>query len=414
MKTTMTRWTALLAAALFLAPLGFAKKGGNGGGGGGNGGGGSGGGGGAPVPDGVIYFTYDYDSLWGMNSDGTGKTPVIDGTTWPVGWEIGDPSSLVYGPDPIEDRWFLVRRVPDNPQLYDAVINAEGEITSTDLALPELFAAKPDASAPGGILWVQLTDTFGEVFVATYNDMRWSNDGADSFLSFEGKDLSGALSYEDLDGDGEDEILIDSSVVNVANNVVYRLNLTGLEIDLAGPTLTPLQLADFDALDMGSRISSHDWSPNGQQLVVWRWSSEQDPRTPVDIVDFATGAADQIIDDGAYPRWSTDGLSIALRAKNQSPWAIVDIDVQDPSQQTVVAEYTSKARYGFPVWGPANSAAAGVSTHLVFLEETTSRRQQRNLVQFALEGGDSVKLTTDLEAGVSKIPLSWVGKDPAW
>lgn len=368
----------------------------------------------SPVPDGVVYFEYQQD-IWAMNPDGTGKTVVLPSGSWPVNWEPGDPSSLRYGADQVHDRWFLVRREADNPQLIDFVIDENGDVSQTDVPYEwELYAAKPDATAQGGFRWVRLTSTFGEIFIGPNDDLRWSNDGFDSFISFEGHDISAAMSFLDFDGDGDVDSVLDLPSFYASPELIYRLPVSGMEIETLGNLLAPFGATDLDALEFEGTIGSFDWSPDGQAVAVEVAIVDPEWASYVQVADYTTGALQWQFADAAQPRWAPDGLSIALYGGQ--PRGIWDVGATDSSDRTLLFEDKARTRYSFPIWSPVNPAAAGASTHFIYVDQSfrPGKPSRRKLVRVQADGSDGADLSNGLDPEQNQRPIRWVGNESAW
>ncbi|MEX0702867.1 MAG: hypothetical protein WD069_12295 [Planctomycetales bacterium] len=317
--------------------------------GGGGGGGGGKGGGGEPAPPGTIFFEYSGE-VWGMSADGSGKRRAL--TQHVPGRQ---PSSLVYGDDPITDRWWLEHQIvePVTEGNYLFVLDDGGFVFRPFVpGLGELFALRADANTGDVLERVQLTHI--RPYVRIHNTIRWSNDGVDSFVSFVGNDLRdnvmtlptdteailadvNATLLEDENGfvtvtveEGTEVIVLPGTLVARANGRtgvrwewsvgIFQIPISGAEIHIAGEgLLPPAGLDELSSLRLPASGADHlfDWSPDGNAAVV-RVGSDQIAGEKLWILEF--GAEPRVLWDSVgglprlpfAPRWSPDGASIAF------------------------------------------------------------------------------------------------------
>ena len=327
-RITVTLSLITFLTALFL-PTAGAGKGGKGGGGGGNSGGGQ--------PTQTIYYqedgvVYAVDELGG-NMTLIGGDLLINAV----------PSALVYGTDPVLDRWWLTVDGED--------VNSEGQfITENDLY----------AVHPGRGLFIQLTD-----FVADSRKIsklhsrahvRLSNDGQDSFISF----MSAG-------SDGNDGRL-------------HRINvsLSVLEVMLDDPSWTPIRFGDAvvetvwqnGPSQAGWTILAHDydWSPEGTQIAMYARETTGEFNSPgwytaIKRFDIATEQLSTIftLQSGSYDlvRWAPSTSPIPNTvAYNFRGLELVAADGQADPQ--ILKENTNRQRYAAPRWSPNGDAFVNI------------------------------------------------------
>ena len=254
-----------LAAAVVLccAPESLAKKpgGGGGGGGGGSGPGQNGGG--------LIYFSHDYE-LYTMNDDGSGMAVVA-----------GFPAEFAPRANPVANCTPANAGFPSGTfALSDA-----GDVVSLEI--------DPQLERSGfGILYSQPSWRVG-----------------DGSLSWIGRRLDGSGAVVE-GGIYTTELVFDA-----------QGNVTG-----AGATelLVSLPLVDLGGGSMGPDICSHDWSPDGTQLV-YDTSDGQ-----LVIADLLTGTFDEIVTAGPmhFPQWSPAGdkLMVSYQTHGRSAVGVMNTD----------------------------------------------------------------------------------------
>ena len=299
-----------------------------------------GGGGGGPGQNGggLIYFNYDND-LYTMNDDGSGMAVVAG---FPSEFSPrGEPSRQLHA----GKRWF--------PEWPFAVSDA-GNVVS--LEIDQKFQ-------PNG-----------------FPRPRWRV--GDGSLSWIGRHLDGSGAVD------EGGIYTTELVFDTLGNV------TG-----AGATelLVSLPLVDLGGGSMGPDIASHDWSPDGTQLVYDTLDRQ------LMIADLSLETFDEIVTDGPMhsPQWSPAGdkLMVGYQTRGRSAVGVMNLDgsgmklveASGPSWSTVVG-----------VWSPTGS-------HLVYLH--ADRFWEDSYIARAKSNGSEKSRLTDASLGpglpMQPRPLGW-------
>ncbi len=264
MSRNCKRSVALVALAtavlLCCAPESVAKKPG-GGGGGGSGPGQNGGG--------LIYFCHDYE-LYTMNDDGSGLAVVAG---FPAGFATGhiQPSRQLHG----GKRWFPGWQGGD----HLVALSDAGDVVSLDV----------DPQLEG------------------FYDPIWRV--GDDSISWTGRHLDGSGAVDE-GGIYTTELLFDG-----LGNVMG-----------AGSTelLVPLPLVDLGGGAMAPDIWSHDWSPDGTQLVYDTRDGQ------MVIADLLPDTPDEIVSAGPMhdPQWSPAGdkLMITYQTHGRNAVGVMNLD----------------------------------------------------------------------------------------
>jgi hypothetical protein len=325
---------------------------------------------------------------WGMNADGSRKTIAFTHRFYskPL------PSALVYGTDPVLDRWWLTLE-----EVQPVVI---GEFP----AVYELFACRVDPE--GNLQRVQLTALHPHVTISHpgfHPDVHfsWSNDGMDSFVSFRGRTygLDDAETPPELQDPSDDLVHI------------FRLNLSGADIQAAfeqysdpkigidgfttGMIQSVLEYGDV-AYPMGGTLAYHHWSPNSQRLTyvmpgeLWVADCSSGPVTHGD------SETRKIWTECRFPQWSPDGGRIAL-GHDGSVWTVKP----DGSGATLVLGKTRSDSYAVPVWSPDSRQLA------VVYRRDKGLDPEYFVARVAASGGTATVLTKEMEPSGEKRPTGW-------
>lgn len=332
-----------------------------------------------PPPAGTILFNYDGE-MWGMNGDGSDKF-------W-VDLPDGEPSNLLYGTG---YRWRLSVEPSD-----------EEPVPGIAFTPSELFAFRPDGG--GGVVSVQLTDLYPDVFVGLYTMQKasWSNDGLDSFVSFRGSEFD----WSDPDNRA------------FKANHIYRLNVSAFEID-DGSVSLPIgldstKLESVVSTTSGERYENyeyHHWSPDGTKIV---YSLDADPGPGYDsavwVTDLSTNETLPLwnrLDDWNEHnhRWSPDGTKIAIwgyggPSPGKTIWT-VNPDGSDP--QTLATDFYPWRIWVY--WSPD-------SQYLVFGDPTVKGfTSYYSVNRMKADGTGVIKLTGDLDSRTVMRTVGWVSND---
>jgi len=336
------------------------------------------------VPPGTIYYVYGSD-IWGMKADGSSKSLALPG--YGDGYPVL-PSSLVYGADR-HRLWLGVDTVPGQfYPLYDDPSLNTGEQS-------ELFAYRRNPA--GGVQKIQITDLFPWIMVS--NDpgrVQWSNDGADSFVSFKAVDLRAYY----LTGNEAD-----------LRWAIFRIRVRGADIDAAaGAGL----LLGVDALEevvstypgwYGDDLK-HSWSPDGNQVATTLRSGATGDIGDIYAKNLTTGQVRLLYDTpiNYHPpefRWSPDGGRLVL-----STGSIWTINANTGALlQTVLQSGTTS--YTRACWSPDG-------TQLAIREDRHKVSGTSYFVsRLPSTGGTLTSLSGDLNASSTKFPIGWVSDTAA-
>lgn len=331
---------------------------------------------------GTIYFDLG-GSLWRMNADGSNKTS--------LGVSVGVPSQQTYG----GIRWWLERR--STPDVYDRVVYPDGTVT-TNFPHRDLYAV----GTIGGtiVAQVRLTDFYGGFLVhghAGAADVAWwSNDGADSFITFGGTNLQGAVESEN----GETVLYVAQT-----SGMLCRLWISGSEISTSLVPATPSDGLLEHVLAYGTSEADRiwygmSWSPDGNRLAatigpnyenlsIWLLDVSDDG-IPQTVADATCAYADDGSDweDVSGPQWSPAGGNILFSHNGRK--------LLNPNNFTVTALSVPAL-----CWSPDGQ-------HLLGTEITwKGLKRSYQLVRHRLSDNARVVLTSDLDAQIAKSPRAW-------
>jgi hypothetical protein len=325
-------------------------------GGGGGGGGGSGGGSGGGTGGGTIYFAFDH-LVATMNSDGSGKSLLpIDG---------GEPSQALHG----GHRWFLqVREIPGETYPSSPL--------SFSNTRRELFAYRDDGNEQ---VTVQLTDQ--PDLENKGGNARWA------FDPFIGAD-DGIVSWIARRWDLETGEVIDGGIY--AAQVDFDPD-TGDVLGLVEQPLEPLVPRELVAVlngeyftgDPGPDIGSHDWAPDGTEIVHDDYSG-----TELWVADAFLGLTARILatDHVNSPVWSPDGSRIAFNSSGG-----IDTIAPDGSSRKLIIKWGPTYSVGSPRWSPTGS-------HLIYSWWNRSLSSPVfDIYRATAGGGGRTNLTKDIE-----------------
>lgn len=330
-----------------------------------NPGGGGGGGGGEPLA-GTIYFWLGLRvDLAQMDPDGGNKTvlPVDVG---------GEPSRDLHG----EQRWFL--------QLREFV----GESYPNGEVRRELFAVREDGDEN---VAVQLTDQPDlEPLLVGGSVPRWGIGDVE---------VSWIARRWDLDA----EIVLEGGIYSAG----IEFDGDGNVIGLAGQPTAPLVAGDL-VVDQNGYLRpeqrSHDWSPDGNQ-IVYDFASGFDQRQ-LGIADVIGGDRSIIPTDrvAALPVWSPDGSKIAFQG-GAGRSTINTINPDGSGEKTIVRS-TPRTGAGTPVWSPT-----GEHVIYIFFSGSVFDDARFDLYRVTAKGGGKANLTEDLDtrtlSGTAAWPVAW-------
>ncbi len=346
-----TRWlmAATVLASAWAVPMGVAVAGKP------SGGGGGGGGGGGAVDSGSVYFQ-DGGLVGSMNPDGSGKASLPAGVS-------GEPSRLLHG----GQRWFLqTRQIAGEtyPPGEDGIAGARRELFAIrgDGALAVQLTMQADLEPDEGPRW-----TPGDTSVS-WQARRWAN-GAVT----EGGIYVGTLLFDDGG------------------------SVTGLAAQPASPSIA-LSLVLWTESpsnyrfggDVGPDVYTHDWSPDGAEVVHDRFTGDD-----VWIADLSGNRRALISSFARSPAWSPDGAEIAYNSRSGDGKAAIATIASSGGSATTVVKPGPSYSVGRPFWSPAG-------THLVF------GRLESNLEQYVHRVAASGGKTTNLTSGLTHaMPTGW-------
>lgn len=326
-----------------------------------------------PLPETTIYFTpfanFVDSAHAAMNTDGSGKVEVM-----PDGFR-GVPSHLVYGAD--GHRWWLTIEEVGDGQTYPG----------TATPRREAYASRPVILGDGTLDRdrFQLTNTFDpNRIVAPSRTPRWSNDGGDSFVSFE------------------------ATVEDEMGEFVSRLVRVPFVIDAGG---NPTVVEEHVVFDIPG-CCAFDWSPDGEQVVTQIGVFNDGIRTDLLFVFNVTlGTSLQLFPDDAFtPTWQPDpddtGITRIAFESGDDIWTINP----DGTGATLVHQSPGfpKGVFRSPSWSPDGE-------HLLFqfIHKTDRRKgttspfgSNSDVVRAPAQGGAVVDLTKDLDIG-GHAPVAW-------
>ena len=328
--------------------------------------GGGGGGGGEPLA-GTIYFWLGLRvDLAQMDPDGGNKTvlPVDVG---------GEPSRDLHN----AQRWFLqLRKFVD--ERYP-----NGEVRR------ELFAVREDGDEDFA---VQLTDQPDLQPLPAGGFVRWGIGDVE---------VSWIARRWDLD----------TEIVLVLEGGIYS---AGIEFDgndnvigLTGQPTAPLVAGDLvvdQNGDLRPEQRSHDWSPDGNQ-IVYAFARGFD-RGQLGIADLIGGDTSIIPTDrvATLPVWSPDGSKIAFQSgAGNSNIATIN---PDGSGEKIIVRRTPRTGAGTPIWSPT-----GEHVIYIFFSGSVFDDARFDLYRVTAKGGGKANLTEDLDtrtsSGTAAWPVAW-------
>ncbi|MFO0903250.1 MAG: hypothetical protein U0939_09635 [Pirellulales bacterium] len=338
-----------------------------------------------PPPAGAILFDASTwpSAQWGMNVDGSEKRVAFlhQFMTKPV------PSARVYGTDPVRHRWWLAL--------------GEVQVVGAPRTVYEVFACRPDQD--GNLQQVQLTALYPFVDFhhtsGAHSYLGWSNNGTDSFVSFRGKTYGAedAQTPANLNDPSDDLIHI------------FRLNFSASQIE-AALTLgvdPKFGINEFSTgtlesvLEAGGDLTEwvlayHDWSPSGKHIAYstpWGlWVAD----CTVGTATHGDAKTRQIWTECRFPRWSPNGLRIAM-SHDGNVWTISP----DGSGAAKVLGKTRSDSYSVPVWSPDNSQLA------VSHRRAKGVDSEYFLSRVPAAGGTITILTKELDPTVERRPTGW-------
>ncbi|MHC4971516.1 MAG: TolB family protein [Planctomycetota bacterium] len=280
-------------------------------------------GGGGGDPTGVIYFTLA-GQIHTMDPDGSSKTALPSN----VG---GEPSRDLHG----GHRWFLqVRSTSDGPQL---------------------FAVRDDGNET---LTVQLTTNAVLRVSELPVSARW--------------------------GVGDAEVSWIAQRTDIAEGGIYAAGVVfdggGNVAGLSNQPTSPLVEGSIITRNARDRpnIRSHDWSPDGNEIVYDTLQSNGNIES-VTIVDLVAGASTDI-DAGMGPVWSPDGGKIA-----SGGGSIATINPDGTGKRVIQRGHTS------PRWSPSGEHLICVNVAMVLDDE------RQDVIRTNPKGGGRANLTADLD-----------------
>lgn len=258
---------------------------------------------------GTIYFS-EYGQLYTMNSDGSGRTALPANVN-------GEPSRALHG----GHRWFLQGR------------QISGQFYPSSTVRSELFAVRDDGNET---FTKQLTD---RPDLESAGNSRWALDATLNAVD-------GLVSYIARRWDAISGTVVEGGIY--AADIVFdgNGNVVGLAAQPAAP-LVPLGLVN-KSNGLSPDIGSHDWSPNGTEIVFDRYSVRE-----LRIASL-TGATRLIMADwSSVPVWSPAGTSIAFNS-----YGGIDTISPNGANRRNILKYVANYGVGFPQWSPTGSHVA--------------------------------------------------------
>ncbi len=310
-----------------------------------------GGGGGGPTGGGTIFFWSGTSRLWSMNSDGSAKSQLAVATDML-------PSRLLHG----GHRWYLqTREIAGElyPQGQDGISGTRREVFAVrdDDASAVQLTTQADLEHDYGPEWIP-----GDVGVS-WKARRWAG-GAVA----EGGIYTAALIF---DGAG---------------------NVIGLDAQPLSPSIElPLVLWNTSPSnypfggDLGPDVYTHDWSPDGTQIVYDRFTANDA------VIAVVSGGRRQLV--GALARdpvWSPDGSRVAYTSDR-------GIDMITPAGTGATTLVKSGRSYDVssPIWSPTGS-------HVVL--QRLDRSLEQYVCRVAANGGSTTNLTPETTHAA---PVAW-------
>jgi hypothetical protein len=326
-----------------------------------------------PVPDGMLYFLEGDLGSFGVLPDGTGFDPALPIPDGPY----AEPSNLLYGSGSGYRLWL---RPEPTLATYDIVDGS----TTTDVPHRDLFVYRdyvgPDFDPR------QLTDLYGSFIVL--NQPRFSNDGLDSFISFNGIDIRNGVYYVDADG---------KKHLN-GNGIdgIFRIQITGSEID-AGAVIGPEDVETVVTFQRphGPNDFPHSWSKDvtTPKLVYVLWDGQD---YDLWVKDF-TGPDQKIFDGSNFtinPRFSPKTDSILF--------------YDNPNVRTINPDGTGPAVLlqapPYAYWSPDGE-------HICFTEVVQpkgNKPKEYYLSRLSLISGNVTRVTSGADKANGKMALPWV------
>jgi hypothetical protein len=304
---------------------------------------------------GTIYFEFA-GRMNTMTSDGANKYALPSGIH-------GEPSRLLHG----GHRWFLT---------YEAIV---GETYTDGSQRLELFAIRDDNA------WhVQLTDQPDLKPFPAITAGRWGV--GDQTISW--------IAARLVDG------VVTAGGIYSASIIFDEVNGATLVAEPSTPIL-PAPIINHPG-DGGLRpiIRSHDWSPDGQQIVFDTFAPENSEARLLYVATLSSGSFywDRPLStstSAAWPVWSPANSRIAYQ-RWQFRGGIATI-TPTGTGETLIVPPPSQTSVTTPVWSPTG-------THLLYRSSnlSTGYGQDRNDVYRAqADGGKKTNLTKDLNTSFS-------------
>jgi len=290
-------------------------------------------------------------SLWSMNSDGSGKTP-LPLVLGPPAFEA-EPSRLLHN----SRRWFLA--------IQDAGGTYPDGITHRDL-----FAVGEDG------LGVPLTLTPD---LEEDGSLKWAP--GDTGVSFRGRRWDPAL------GTAVEAGIYFMPVAFDDQGIPFPLGQPALLVQIERP--------DSSGYGVTTATYTHDWSPDGTKVAYDVWSPEQSQM--ILVCDLATGISSLLVSFpanawGGSPAWSPDGVTLAFSLNN----SIETINVNDPqATRKQILPAAVWTWYATPTWSPTGS-------HIAYdLTKITQKTPHNYVGRTTADGRGSTSLTRDLDWALS-------------
>ena len=303
-----------------------------------------GGGGGGPGQNGggLIYFSYDYE-LYTMNDDGSGLAVVAGFPAEFYPW--GEPSRQLHA----GKRWF-----------------SEGHFALSDAGDVVSLEIDPQLERLG-------------VGIPNFQPSWRVGDGSLSWIG------------RRLDGSGA---VVEGGIYTTELEFDAQGNVSG-----AGATelLASVPLVDRGGGSIGPDIWSHDWSPDGTQLV-YDTSGGQ-----LVIADLLTGTFDEIVTAGPmhFPQWSPAGDKLMVGYQTRGRSAVGVMNTDGSGMKLVEASGVSWSS-AVGVWSPTGS-------HLVYLHRDNLGFD--SYIARATSNGTGKSRLTDSSVGLGVVlhptPLGW-------
>jgi hypothetical protein len=279
---------------------------------------------------------------------------------------------------------------------YDIVIDRDGSLRAP-VSHSDVVAWRPDPTQADGRSWVQITDLFGAGKVI--GNVSWSNDGADSFISFSAIDYRGRVT---VDENGVSTLDL-RGMAEPTPNTLFRIPISGAMIELIAD-VPEIQATGDDLEEIGvfRTRNGASWSPEGAEVAYADWAAPN----ALQVRDVATGTSRTLWDASqgspspVVSQWCPAPGSRKILIGGPGVWMADADSIQQP---TLFLGNKGTTTYNAPLWSPDGSLVVYVR-----IQQRASGAHDHWIERVPANGGSAVGLTTDLSSKIQKGAIAWV------